>query len=259
MADLDSQNPMTTTPTAPGETRRRSRGWIAVILILLVGGGVVAAWQAGLFAPSPGDGPLDAELNFLIAPTPNNKELLKLDDPAAFPVVADGVMSLEARFRQPAYAYFVWLDTDGRAMPLYPWNHDRIEVTDINQAPPVRRPSTLIVNPPMGGGWRFGKKGGLETILVLARRSPIDVPLGPLFSPVPPVPAVRHRGEVAILGLDRGADSLQSLIALNRGTTEESRAVDEPLQSLLLRLRDHFELIRAVRFAHVEEVPTDKE
>jgi hypothetical protein len=69
---------------------------------------------------------------------------------------------------------------------------------------------------------------------------------------------VRDRREVAVLDLDRGAGSLASLLALHRGPAEEARQADEPLQSLLVRLREHFDVIRAVRFAHVEVSPTDK-
>jgi hypothetical protein len=158
------------------------------------------------------------------------------------------------QFDVPACAYLVWLDCEGQAVPLYPWNHETIEVRDANAPPPTRKATTTIHNPPIGGGWTFGKKGGVETVLLLARREPLDpgMRLGPLLGQVPP-PKLRHRGEVAILGLDRGADSVSTLFARDRGPDDETRAADEPLKAAMVRLRDHFELIRAVRFAHVEE------
>jgi hypothetical protein len=64
---------------------------------------------------------------------------------------------------------------------------------------------------------------------------------------------VRHREEVVILGLDPGSKSVATVLAQNRGADEEARAADEPVQALLLRLRDHFEFVRAVRFAHEGE------
>jgi hypothetical protein len=64
---------------------------------------------------------------------------------------------------------------------------------------------------------------------------------------------MRLRDEVVVLGLDAGADSVATLVALNRGPEDEARAADELLRAALLRLRDHFELIRAVRFAHEGE------
>jgi hypothetical protein len=168
-------------------------------------------------------------------------------------------MSLQVNLGQPAFSYLVWFNCEGQVVPLYPWNHDAIEVTDINRPPPVRKASDVLHSPPIGGGWEFGKKGGLETVLLLARRTPLDegTQLGSLLGTLP-VPKVRHRGELAVLGLDRGADSVSTLTALNRGTEDEARAVDEPLRALMLRLRDHFDVIRAVRFAHVEESEAEK-
>jgi hypothetical protein len=163
-------------------------------------------------------------------------------------------MSLEVHFTQPANAYLVWLNTDGQAVPLYPWNHDHIEVTDVNQPPPVRQASKVIFSPPLGGTWLLGKKGGLNTVLLLARRTPLPegTHLGSLFSPLPPA-TVRRPDEVVILGVGGEPRSASTLLALNRGPDAEARAADEPVRALMTRLGEHFELIRAVRFAHEGE------
>jgi hypothetical protein len=127
-------------------------------------------------------------------------------------------------------------------------------VKDVNQAPPARKASASITNPPIGGGWKFGKRGGVETVLLLARRTPLDasVKLGPLLGSIPP-PKLRNPGEVAVLGLNPATDAVATLLAQNRGSDEEVRAADEPLRAAMVRLHEHFEFIRAVRFAHVEE------
>ena len=66
-------------------------------------------------------------------------------------------------------------------------------------------------------------------------------------------PVRQDPAQAAVLGLGAGSDSVSTLLASNRGPEEEARAADEPLRALLVRLRGHFELIRAVRFAHEGE------
>ena len=61
---------------------------------------------------------------------------------------------------------------------------------------------------------------------------------------------MRAREELAVFGLASGSDAVLSLVSRDRGTEEEARAVDQPLLARLDRLRDQFELIRVVRFAH---------
>jgi hypothetical protein len=145
----------------------------------------------------------------------------------------------------------VWLDSQGKVVPLYPWNYDSLDVTDIDEPPPARRPARVVISPTLGTGWRFGQASGLETVLLLARRTPLEAEtrLGALVPRLPPAP-MRRRDEVAVLGLDNGADSVTTLLALNRGGEAEARAADESLRAMLVSLREHFELIRAVRFAH---------
>lgn len=242
------------TPTAPAARPRSRRPWLVLaVLALVAGGAAVAVWWPRSDKPSA-DQPLAGKLNVIVRPPERAVEPLQVEEPGATPVRAGGIMSLEVQLEQPACAYLVWIDTDGRVVPLYPWNHEAIEVRDVDVPPPARKAAKTINNPPIGGGWPFGKKGGVETVLLLARREPLGagVRVGHLLGQVPP-PKLRHRNEVAVLGLDRGADSVSTLLSQNRGADDEARAADEPLRAAMVRLREHFELIRAVRFAHAEE------
>jgi hypothetical protein len=256
MADHDLQTGIPARPpVAAAAPRRRSLAlFFAAFLLLAGGGGFAAWWYFSNKQQKPSDTALEGELIVSLQPNERIKGMFALDEAGAAPVRGGGSMSIEARINPSAYMYLVWLNCDGKAVPLYPWNHDSLDVTDINQPPPVRRSATVVNNPPIGGGWKFGKKGGLETVLLLARRTPLDegTRLGSLIGPLP-VPPVRHREEAAILGLDAGSDSVATILARHRGSAEEAQAVDEPLRSVMLKLRDHFEFIRAVRFAHVEE------
>ena len=252
-AGSPSPDPAVLPPPTPPRARRQ-RLWLIFIVLLLLVGGVAAVWWPRSRTPAQPDQPLDGKLTVIVRPAQRAVEPLAVEEPGALPVRSGGIMNLEVQLEQPAYVYLVWLDCEGQVVPLYPWNHDALEVKDINVSPPVRKASKTINNPPIGAGWKFGKKGGVETVLLLARRTPLDegTRLGPLVGSVPP-PKLRNPGEVAVLGLDRGVGAVSTLLAQNRGTDEEVRALDEPLRAAMVRLHDHFEFIRAVRFAHAEE------
>ena len=241
-----------TGPIAPGRTSRR-RKWIWLLAAFaILGAGVVTAIVIDSQNKSPDAGVLDGKLVVIVRPPEHAVEPLQVEEPGAVPVRSGGIMSLQVQLNQPAYAYLVWLDCEGQVMPLYPWNHDTLEVRDVNQPPPERRAANIVYNPPIGAGWKFGKKSGLETVLLLARRTHLEpgTQLGPLLAGIPP-PSLRNRNEVAVLGLAPGKDSLTTILELHRG--DDARAVDEPLRAAMVRLRDHFELVQAVRFAHEEK------
>jgi len=56
--------------------------------------------------------------------------------------------------------------------------------------------------------------------------------------------------EFAVRGGDEGQPVAQVNRGGHRGPEAEVEAIDDPLLQLLGRLRGHFEVIRAVRFAH---------
>jgi hypothetical protein len=200
-------------------------------------------------------GKLEGELIVFVRAPERGVQSKPVEDQGVLPARAGGIMSLQAQLNQPAFAYFVWLDTEGQAIPLYPWNTTTLEVKDIHQPPPVRRAAKLIDSPLLGGGWKFSMQDGMETVLLLARSTPLPegTKLSSLLEPLPPPVKVREAEELVKLGLDGGAKSISTLLAKSRGAEEEAKAADEPLQALMLRLSEHFELIRAVRFAHLGE------
>jgi len=234
----------------------RSHRWLWMLFLVLLSAGGIFATVKFLSSTSKKltEQPLDGKLNVFVRTSQRGVEPLPIENAGALPVQADGIMSLEANLSQPACVYFVWLDCEGRVLPLYPWNDDTLEVTDINQPPPSRMGAKIIYCPPLGGGWSFGKKGGIETVLLLARRKPLDssVSLGSLLN-LPPPPQLRHREELVGFAVNRGDDSVSTLFSKHRGNDEDSRAADEHVKTMMLRLREHFELIRVVRFTHNEE------
>jgi len=248
-----ADHPKSPVEVAPGPRSPRRRWlWLAVAVIALLASG--AALHAPWRSPTQPETPLDGKLVVNVRPPGQRIESVPVEAPGALPVRAGGIMSLEVRLNQPAYAYLVWLDCEGQVLPLYPWNPESLEHKDIHQPPPTRQAAKLVYSPLLGGGWTFGKRGGVETVLLLARRSPLEskTQLGSLLTPLP-LPAMRLRDEVVVLGLNAGANSVSTLLARSRGDEQDALAADEPLHKLLLQLGAHFELIRAVRFAHEGE------
>jgi hypothetical protein len=253
---MDDQGPKvdslpTDTPQAeavPSRGRRRAWLWVTA-LVVLTGAAVYLVGWSGLVFPRA-EPPLTGELTVGIRHA-DSAEAFLIADPGAVPVRAGTWMSLQVEYKRPMYTYLLWLDSQGQVVPLYPWNNDSIEVVDANQPPPVRKPTRLVLSPStITGGWKFGSRGGLETVLLLARRTPLgqETRLGTLLGSLPPT-RMRLRNELAIFALDGGGDT----VSRNRGTKEEAREVDQPLLDRLGQLRDQFELIRVVRFAHEGE------
>jgi hypothetical protein len=148
----------------------------------------------------------------------------------------------------------LWLNTQGEVVPLYPWNDGAIEVKDANVAPPERRETKVVFSPAnIGGGWLFDKESGLETVLLLTRRTPLEQPvaLGDLLKGIPPV-KFRSANEVVGLRLDRGQAAATTIFARERGSQAEAQETDGPLLERMEKLRDHFETVWAIRFAHAK-------
>lgn len=115
--------------------------------------------------------------------------------PAVLPLRAEHQVRVEAEVNPPAYLYIVWIDTAGKALPLYPWDPRW-------NWPAAEKPVDRLSLPSSGKNWPISAgKPGMETVLLLARQSPWprDVNLGALLADLPqpemqhPSSAVRFR------------------------------------------------------------------
>jgi len=236
------------TPTiAPSRSWPR---WLlpALASVLLLAGAALAL----RFRPASkaADKPLDGKLIVYVRPPERASEPLPLEQAGATPVRTGGNMSLEAQLNQPAFTYFVWLDAAGNVLPLYPWNSQTLEVKDLRQPRPERRATNVVYSPLLGSGWNFGEQTGTETVLLLARRTPLgkDIQLADLISP-PAAPA-EPQSAACVYGWSTGEQSITLLHPASADNSAAKLAADDPLATLLLKLGQHFELIRAARFAH---------
>jgi len=234
----------------------RPRGFKLVMLlaacVLLIGAAAfLLNWNR-----QPVEEPLEAEISIgIVRVTKGKQESVPVESPGALPIRAGDRMHLDISYNQSAHTFLVWLDSSGKITPLYPWNMDNVEITDANAPPPKCNASKSIVSPmTIGNTWVFAKGSGLETVLLLARRKPLeaDVKLQTVLGDLPPA-KLQDPGELAILGLDRGAPSLATINAIKRGPVEEARARDQQLLAQLEKLRDEFEVMRVVRFAHEDK------
>jgi hypothetical protein len=174
----------------------------------------------------------------------------KVDEPGALPVLPGEQIHLEARLTRPAYAYLLWLDGQGQVISLHPWQGRAFD-----SRPALEAATTALHSPAeLDRGWPMTGPAGLETALLLVRQTPLpaDVSLADLIGRLPPAP-LHDPQEYAVRGFDPG----QPIRAINRGAHRSIGAdperIDDPLLQVMEKLRPHFEVIRAVRFAYQGE------
>jgi hypothetical protein len=124
-------------------------------------------------------------------------------------------------------------------------------VLDLAVPPPAVPPQQVVDNPTeIERGWPMEGPSGLETILLLARREPLDVKLAEVLGKLKPAPFDNPR-EVVVRGFDR--DVAIEPVNLFRRPGKQAQEIDDALLQMMGRLQPHFDVIRAVRFAHVEK------
>jgi hypothetical protein len=144
----------------------------------------------------------------------------------------------------------LWIDGQGEITAIYPW---KLQPGLPNEIPSQEAREVVHFPPEYDRGLELRKDPGLETVLLLARRSPLpdDVSLKKLMAQLPPSP-LRDDREWAIVNPDLPVQ--QRTRGRHRGINpSQTKAIDDPLLKLIERLRPHFEVIRAVRFAYVGE------
>jgi serine/threonine protein kinase len=197
--------------------------------------------------------PLTGEMTLRVwSPGKEGKRGWKIgvETPQSMPVRRGEMIHIEAKVNQPAYVYLLWLDGQGKITPLYPWIEQ-----DFSKLPAEMPVVSELHDPPeLDKGWPVEGPSGLETILMLARRTPLPagIDLTAETGTLPPAP-LRDPLEVAVRGFD--ADQPVEAIdqGTNRGPGKEAKQIDEPLLQLLEKLRRQFECTRAVRFAYQEQ------
>jgi serine/threonine protein kinase len=162
-------------PTAPRPRRR----WLLPLLGAVAAVLAVAAlswWQYGPYATETGQtatepgpsaaAPVKASLSLQVS-GPNNslRQGLLLYQPGALPLRTGDSIQVTVRLSRPAYPYLVWLDSQGRATPLYPWQDDDWHKRPMSEA----RRDRLVWQ----GDDLRDTPTGIESLLLLVRESPL--------------------------------------------------------------------------------------
>jgi serine/threonine-protein kinase len=178
------------------------------------------------------------------------KHGLRVDEPGALPVANGERVKLHAGLNQPAYLYLLWITSQGEVKPLYPWDPPKRGFA--GTLPPPRLESEMDSPDKLAQGWRVKGPGGLETALLLARLTPLGAEVN-LEKEMGRLPATRLRNhrEVVWLELVPGQALARRSEVLHRDLDlDQAEDIDDPVLKLMERLRAHFDLIKAVRFAH---------
>ena len=160
--------------------------------------------------------------------------------------------SIRTELSRPAYLYVLDIDGQGRVTPLYPWQPGKWHTLPADQKPVER------VSLPEGD--RLGKikpPGGMETLVLLARESPLadDAELLALLPKIPPQP-IRDKGAIFIL-TNGPREDLVDVTASGGGTrtydisdVAEDEATLHAVHTLHERLASQFALVRTVTVAN---------
>jgi serine/threonine protein kinase len=184
----------------------------------------------------------------------DGKEGIDIRTSGALPVRNGNKLQVEVKLNQPGFVYLLWLDSEGKVWPLYPWNPGNELEVDLKAPVPKLNPQEEVQSPAGSDvGWVMGGPSGLEAILVLVRRTPlpVDAPLEATLGRLLGRPYDNPQ-ELVVQGLDRTKPVLQ--FNQKRRPQLKAQAIDSQMLQLCRRLQQTYELdaVRLIGFAHQE-------
>jgi serine/threonine protein kinase len=163
---------------------------------------------------------------------------LRLGEPGALPLYAGDKFRIEAHVEVPAYLYLFWINTEGQALPLYPWKPGKWGTRPAEENP--ARDVSLPVN--RTAGYEIKKDvEGMETLLMLARATPLpldDAALQKLFAGIGQQRPIQDRrsavwfenGKVVEGDPHRKRDYFDTEVGLNDPVLRLQSLIEERLQ-----------------------------
>jgi serine/threonine protein kinase len=158
-------------PSRPGPGRRR---WIAAALLAVLGLGA-----AGYFlfrAPADKERrqpatPFKGSIDVRIWEKGNPERAgLGLRANGALPLKAKDTIRVEATMNRPVYLYILWIEADGKVLPVYPWKPGHWDGRPDRE----QRVAALSLPADGQGGWEINAgRAGMETLVMLVRETPL--------------------------------------------------------------------------------------
>ncbi len=234
---------------------------LATTLLVALIGGAIWRWPGSTVSPAPQ--PLCGVLDlFVWDPEDPLRQGVSVDDARAVPLRRGDRLRLSVRLNQPAYIYLVWLDTRAGVLPVFPWEGGQWE-----RRPPEETARTVLTLPTQQeAGWLMQThQDGMESVLLLVRRSPLDSPfdLQSLLGPIAHGQLPR-RASVAWFqdGLPRGGASSvagrQDRDPQLGGTVGISDPLLRVQREMADVLRPHFELVLSASLPVADDSPAEK-
>jgi serine/threonine protein kinase len=234
---------------------RRMRWHLAAVTLLLaLAAGGALAWslvyppaQPTTSAQPPVQEPLKGSIDVVVSEPGNpRRQMLQLGDPAARPLKEGDEVQVVASVNRPAYLYVLWVNTEGKVLPVYPWVKGDWRRRPAQEAP-VRK---LRLPAEPGGVWRIDPgPAGMETLLLLAREEPLREDLAKALAGLGPQPMV---DEMDVAWFENGAlvrDEAERAPNL-KATLEGSNPLLRQQRALEERLKGHFSYSRGICFAN---------
>jgi hypothetical protein len=247
MAGGGTTVPSTTTPVSvsPPRTRRRLLYIAAGVLLLgLTSLGAYLGWLR------MGQHPIEARVDIHFWRGPDGVAVRRrLSDNEALPLLAGDKVRIEAAVTPEAYLYLFWIDTEGTVNPIYPWQPGKW-----NTRPDVEQPRASLEMPfhAEKGFTITGQEAGMETLLLLARSTPLqasDDEVQRWFTGLPAQRPAQNPRAAVWFENSRIVDT----DPLRRALLFEEGEINDPvlrLQALLReRLQPHAQSTAAVSFA----------
>jgi serine/threonine protein kinase len=163
--------------------RRLVLSAVALLAASVLAGGLFFAFQPDPENPTPGPGPKPTTS---LPPTPiayhgsvdilvwrtlgNEARHLRLTDLGALPLMPGDQIRLTAHIQPAAFVYLFWIDEEGKAAPVYPW-----EPGHWGTRPPKETPVPALDLPKQSiQGFTIAPgREGMETLIMLALDSPL--------------------------------------------------------------------------------------
>jgi serine/threonine protein kinase len=209
-----------------------------------------------LSAPSPPKGWIDVRVwegKKVTGPRSPHRRGLFLHQLDALPLKVGDEIQVELSVNRPMFVYVVWINSVGKALPVYPWREFQWD-----QRPAEEQPVEGLKKLPEGevdDGWEMDQGvPGMETLLLLVRRSKlppeVETALKAALATVGPQPLQDGKTDAAIW--------FENGVAVTAETGRAPKAfdvqrIDDPVLRTQGVLRDqlgpHFDYTRAVTFA----------